>query len=1322
MSSARVVPASVKFVVAFLLILPSTASSQNRSDIDSHSAAFATVEKGNLIRQLSVLPLSFEQNVGQANPGVRFLARGRGYSLLLAPTEAVVALATDLGRSNAATLRSERDGSSLAVIRLQFAGANESVAVQGMDRLPGESNYFIGNDPTKWRRGVPTFGKVKYSELCPGIDLVFYGNQNELESDFVIAPRADPSALRLHIQGAERLRINAAGDLVLEVANEEFLLKKPIAYQVVDSRRAILNTRYVLGENNEVKFDVSGYDETKVLVLDPVLSYSTYLGGTSGDLATAIAVDAAGNAYVTGYTTSIDFPTTPGSFESTFPAPSGIASFVTKISSDGKTLVYSTFLGGAGQFNNGNVASGTAIKVDHAGNAYVLGDTDESDFPIVNAFQTSCNQCNPGSASYDLFLSKLGPSGSALLYSTYFGGSQSDFSGNLAVDDGGAAFLTGSTRSADLPVTSGAFDRLCGTDGNCNFDGFGQPLSDAFVSKLDTKKVGLASLTYSTFLGGSSTEVGNDIAINSSGAAFVVGYTSSDDFPTSPGAFQRIKANSTSAAFVTKIKANGSGIAYSTYLAGSGTDIGLGIALDSLGDAHVTGWTVSTDFPVTPGAFDTSPPASYNAFVSKFNPNGTALLYSSYLGGSDFDEGDAIAVDSAGNAYVFGRTGSSDFPIANAVQAHYGGGDSDVFVSKLDQTGSELTFSTYLGGSDNDGSIVALSKVALGLAVTGTGDIYVAGGTFSANYPTTQGAFQTSLSGTLDGFVTKISGANEVASVSLTPPFLIFPSQPLNTTSDPMSVTVTNTGDADLHITGTPSIVGFNTADFAVAGGTTCINSASIAPGQSCVINVTFTPLTTSAESAQLLLSDNASDSPQAIPVAGGAEIAAVLPNPVPGLNSPQVITVLGGPFFTGATVEWQDLTNGGTGNVAPLTVAAKALTVSMNFTDATAMWQIQVVNPDGTRSNRYFFDVLGSDYPGYVNDYPFQNGPNVADPYLFFFRECTSYVAWRMNRDAGTLDPRSPSFSNLMAGGRWGNALQWAGNPNGNPPSNAEFLGFTVDSTPEVGAIAQWGKNECDVKCSKGHVAYVEAVNADGSVNVSEYNYSPDLVGGIDHQFGFRPNALNPKHVVPPRFIHIQRLAASPNTVLFGRVPVGASNSQSVTLTNPNAAIVITTIATAGDFAQTNTCSSGIPAGGSCQITISFAPSAPGPELDSLTIRWNKGTQAIPVAGTGLNGLTVSPKSVAFGSIAVGTTATKVVTLVNKTGADVALSSFEISGAPAFAKTATTCGPTLKRKAACTISVTFSPTAKGKVSGVVTITDDAINSPQTTNLNGTGT
>jgi len=662
------------------------------------------------------LPLSFEANRGQTAPQVKFLARGPGYTLFLTPDAAVLSL----GRQK-----------TNAVLRMRLQGANARASVTGADALPGKSNYFIGSDPTQWRTNVPIYGAVKYAAVYPGIDLVYHGNQRLLEYDFLVAPGADPQAIGIRFQGARKLTLNRDGALVIGLGGSEVIEPAPVVYQEIGGQRQTVAGHYVLRGRGRVGFSVAEYDRSQPLVIDPTLVYSTYLGfancGNGCDLGTSIAVDPSGNAYITGSTCSLDFPVTPGAFQTT--CGGGGDAFVSKLNATGSALVYSTYLGGSG------LDLGYGIAVDATGSAYVTGQTGSSDFPTTpGAFQTTYHGC---SGCWNAFVCKLNASGSALSYSTYLGGSTWDRAWGIAVDAPGNAYVAGMAGSFDFPTTPGAFQTTI------------RGAANVFVSKLNAAG---SALVYSTYVGGIDNDQAAGIAIDASGNAYITGFATSPDFPTTPGAFQTtLHTVCCSNAFVTKLNALGSALAYSTYLGGSVADYGWGIAVDASGSAYTTGWTSSDDFPTTPGAFQTTR-AIYDSFVSKLSPNGSALAYSTYFYG-----GPAIAVDASGNAYVTGGAGCW-YPLVitpGAVQATCGG-DIDAFVSELDATGSALLYSTFLGGSNFD--------EGWGIAVDTSGNVYVTGGTQSSNFPTTPGAFRTTYTGgnpggggNVDAFVSKLS-------------------------------------------------------------------------------------------------------------------------------------------------------------------------------------------------------------------------------------------------------------------------------------------------------------------------------------------------------------------------------------------------------------------------------------------------------------------------------------------------------------------------------------------------------------------------------------
>jgi len=716
------------------------------------------------------LPLSFEANQGQTNSQVRFTSRTSAYTLFLTGSQAVLAFPATPSLHHAATFR------------MQLAGANPNLTPSGADQLPGVVNYFVGSNPAKWRSNIPTYRKVRYPSVYPGIDLVYYGNQRQLEYDFLVAPQADPASIRLQFAPANKLSLDARGNLQIQGNHRTIAFQKPRVYQHLDRGDQSIAGQFQLLAHNTVTFKLGRYNRSLPLVIDPILSYSTFLGGTSGDYPAGIAVDSSGNTYLAGYTYSLDFPTTTGAFQAKDldTLTDDQSTFVTKLNSTGTALVYSTYLSGSIPSTGGNgsawsMASG--IAVDSKGDAYIAGYTMAADFPVTSgAFQTTFAGAQGG------FVTKLNPTGTALIYSTYLAGDLAGWAGAIAIDNSGDAFVTGWTNSKKFPTTTGAYQT--------SFPGAKNTTRTAFVSELNPTG---AALVFSTYLGGSgnSNNAGdwaNAIAIGPAGQVYVAGVTYSSDFPVTKNAFQSTNKAATlltDNAFVTAFNPTGSALVYSTYLGGSGNatnkhgDAALGIAVDSTGAAFVTGIVRSPDFPTTNNAYQVKLPGSLNAFVSKLNPSGTALDYSTFLGGSIQENGDAIAIDAQGDAYVVGLSVSPDYPVTpGAIQSTnnaFANAAPVGILAELNPTGAALLYSTYLGGSGlNDGSGAGDGFTAIALGASG--NVYLTGNASSLDYPVTTGAYQSTnkapLTGTFadfgTGFVTKIALGIASTSTALT--------------------------------------------------------------------------------------------------------------------------------------------------------------------------------------------------------------------------------------------------------------------------------------------------------------------------------------------------------------------------------------------------------------------------------------------------------------------------------------------------------------------------------------------------------------------------
>jgi hypothetical protein len=686
-----------------------------------------------LVATYGSLPLTFEANEGQVDQAVRFLVRGQGVTLFLTPAEAVLSLD---GRSG-----------KRAVVRLRLVGARKNARMVGLEPRPTRSHYFLGQNPARWHEGVRHYARVRAERVYPGVDLVYRGNRRQLEYDLVVLPGADPGRIRLAFAGAESIAIGSDGALIVRTAAGDLVQPRPVIYQEARQGRLRVQGRYVLlapeaseaapGGHPEVGFLVGSYDHHLPLVVDPVLVYATFLGGSGFDRGLGIAVDAAGNAYVTGSTASLIFPGVGGSSIDPVPNSAGNA-FVTKIDASGTSIVYSTFLGGGG----GDY--GTAIAVDATGNAYVTGVTASATFPGVSG---SSIQPAPGGGD-DAFVTKVDASGASIVYSTFLGGSGNDAAMGIAVDGAGNAYVTGGTSSASFPGVAGSSIQPA-------YAGAG----DAFVTKINAAGTAIA---YSTFLGGVGDDVGRGIAVDRLGNAYVTGGSGSPSFPgVGGGSIQPANAGGLSDAFVTKINAAGTAIAYSTFLGGADDDGGGGIAVDAAGAAYVTGFTDSTSFAGVGGS--SLQPASgggRDAFVTKIDPSGGAIVYSTFLGGSGGDGGFGIAADGAGNAYVTGITTSTAFPgvTASSIQPGNGGG-WDAFVTEINAAGSAIVYSTFLGGSGYD--------YGLGIAVDGVANAYVTGESSSASFPGVGGgSIQPANAGDGDAFVVKIGSAAEIPAVS----------------------------------------------------------------------------------------------------------------------------------------------------------------------------------------------------------------------------------------------------------------------------------------------------------------------------------------------------------------------------------------------------------------------------------------------------------------------------------------------------------------------------------------------------------------------------
>jgi Beta-propeller repeat len=941
------------------------------------TAAQPAASSADLAKAFRKSPLTFQVNEGQTDAQVRYLARGAGYELFLTPQQAVIAL------RNSPTPRSNRDPRvrpvhqprqvESSLIQLQLAGANANPAMSGIDPLPGHVNYFTGANPRNWRTNVPSFSEVKYQSVYPGIDLVFYGNQRRLEYDLIVAPGADPNQIAFDIRGAKNLRINANGDLAMQVAKGEVDLQKPTIFQERDGQRKEIAGNYVIAGNGSVKVIVDKYDANQPLVIDPVLDYSTFLGGSADDIANGIAVDSAGDAYVAGTTMSTDFPT--GGAGATFQATSNStpAVFVAEFNPNATApLLNSTYLSGSGG------DEGTAIAVDGSGNIYVTGQTFSTDFPNMNALIPNPLASNDAGTA---FLTVL--NGSSLVYSSYLGGTEGDEGWGVAADANGQAYVSGQAYPSSFNV--GAANTFNSTLTNVN--------GSAFLARIDTTKSGAQSLVYYTYLtgtgaglfnpGGFPAEVAFAVAVDSNQNAYVTGYTTSQDYPTTPSNTNTFQPTlsyvpASGVVFLTEVNTATTGapsLVYSSFVAGttsSGTgDFGLGIALGpTAGVAYIASAVTAANFPSTPTSFQPAlANANGNGAITVINTTASgsgALQYSTFFGSDGGDTLTSIKVDSTGTIYAAGNTSSALLPVTpGAFITTRTNANGLGYVLKLNPGGNgkaDELYASYLGGS-GDGTNPDLAQ---GIAIDSNNNGYITGQTVSSDFPHTMGVAFTSLNGPSDAYVTKLG---LVGTLSATPSPLAFGTQLLNTPTASMSVTVTNnnaTGSLPVGFV----VSGANAGDFAAStAGTATPCGATLAATASCTIGVIFTPtlVPAGAEAGELTVGTLPNVATVALTGTGSStgDFSLTVPttfNVTSGVAGTIPVTVNGLQGFTG-TVNLACM--GTTANVTSCTIPSsgdvgQTVNASVTATRSVVVPVVTFKTPPATNIRQVVFLLIG--------------------------------------------------------------------------------------------------------------------------------------------------------------------------------------------------------------------------------------------------------------------------------------------------------------------------------------------------------------------------
>ncbi len=800
------------------------------------------------------LPLTFEANYGQANPQAKFLTRGRGYTAHLTTDGMVLSLRSkqDPVSTAQATGRSQAKSTN-SVLEIKLDGAKANPTAVGEQLQPGVVNYFIGRNPANWHTNIPTYARVRYKSVYPGIDLVYHGNNQQLEYDFELQAGARPDQIAFEIRGANQSELDGSGNLVLTVHGTKLEVQCPVVYQVVNGQRQPVKGSYVMKDPTHVGFEISEYDRSQPLVIDPVLAYATYLGGSGNEVTGGTAVDPAGNLYIIGYTNSSDFPS------GTDGLPAGANHvFVSKLNPSGTSLIYTDYLGGNGQ------DYGVGLVLDSSNGAFVTGSTTSSNFPTVNAYQ----QTQPG--PYTGFLTHISADGSSIVYSTYLGGSTFDQPTSIAINQSGQVYVAGYTMSQNFPVVNALQGSVSANQGG-SYGEYG------FVTKFSQNG---SSLVYSTYLAGSSNVVQtcgstpcypspysalSAISLDANDNAYVVGTTNTYDFPATAGTFQPTNTTSSNAYVGTVTKLTNAGaLAYSTYFyQSSESPMSIAsVAVDSTGAAYITGAAQSDGtFPVTttslcdPGVYGFD--CSY-AFVTKFDPSASTLLYSTFLGPYNYASPVSILLDSQSDAYVLTSTTSPQYQTVNPIQAYDNG--LDVLLVEINPDASAQLFSTFLGGASDE--------MPTGMALDSEENVYVVGGTSSSDFPVTQGTFQTQYAGSNDGFLAKIfTGTAPIISISSTA--LQFPNTIVGALSQAISVQLQNLSAMPLTLSSV-SVSG----DFSQTN--TCGNT--VAAYATCNFALVFAPTTSGPRSGSLVISDNAQAGSQAVSLQGtGLSVVASL-------------------------------------------------------------------------------------------------------------------------------------------------------------------------------------------------------------------------------------------------------------------------------------------------------------------------------------------------------------------------------------------------------------------------------------------------------------
>ncbi len=1254
------------------------------------------------------IPMTFEPTVAQAPATVQFVGRGKGLA---------VALTRDGIELNAGQGSRERS----AIASLRFARGH--LVWRGTGRVPAESNYFLGNDPRTWRTHVPHFARAQAS--ADGIGIVVYGNEAGLEYDLRLRPRADVSKLRLMLTGATGVHLDPKGDIAMRVGTSEFRMKKPAIFEEKqDSLARRIDGGYVLDADGTIGFRVLRRDPRAALVIDPSISvaFSSFLGGAGSDTASSVAVDSTGKIYIGGTTTS------PASFPEAATAQIGLGIgsggagaaefFIAKIDptkTGANSLVYLTFLGGSAN------QAGGLIAVDSKGDVAITGTTTSNDFPVFPSADTSART----SGSNDTTVSEIDPTGAKLLYSTIFGGNGAESSqspGGIAIDKAGGIFVASDTKSTDLPVTTGAYEQT-----------YQSPTTDGFLAVFEPSTT--LHLKYCTYLGLNGQVGVGGVAVDASGSVYIAGFTSdpSADFP-SKNALQQAYGGGAFDAFLMKISPNGGGasdLIYATLLGGSGSDQAFAVAVDSATppNAYVTGATNSTNFPTngTVASYQASLPANAtsltsNAFltvVAQSTLGVPSLAYSTYLGGSQSDAGQGIAVAAPFAVYVTGTANSWDFPWHDNFQPFNGYGDA--FVTKLDTTSSgaaSLIYSTPLGGTSPPGANASAQGGAV--ALDPAGNIWAVGQTTSADFPSAGnpgngfqpicGSCQQSPALT-DAFVVEIQ---ENATQQLPSLYFAASSMPLNFGKQPLGslnvppqfAAVKNGGEAPLQISSV-GITGPNSADFALLQPVSCAG-ATISSAGMCSFEVSFTPSVVGSEAAFVQFQDAAPGNPQLLELVGVGVGLTALPaslnfgkQPANTMSNPQNATLTNtasDPIFIDSVQE----------------TGANAAMFSPNNNATACHNQETLMSGNSCQISYEFAPTSAGTFQAEVEIQYHIQGLSEQEQIIPLSGMGVPPVP------IASVAPVTLNFGTVSVGA----TAQTQGvtlTNTGSAALNVTTISITGTNASEFSLVAS-GNTPCPT--SSGSVPV-------GGVCTMGVSFAPKTPGTKSATLSFADNAAgSPQTVALSGTAQTTAIQIAPATLTFTGQSVGTKSApQPITATNAGTrALAINGITISGsnpgDFAQTNNCPPSLGASATCTVNVAFQPTATGARGASVSIADDapNSPQTVAVTGTGTQAaVTLTPSSIAFGDEFKGTpTAAQPVTLTNTGSGALVVTAATLSDTADFTVT-NNCAASVAQAATCTVTVIFNPATDGAISGTLTLTDNTPTSPQTIALSGTG-